>query len=272
MAIGGNNQYPSIQTVLDLVRSLVLDDMAGATDTVGEGQIYVDDMNVSVTLSNFFNAALEELCRDLRTSSGPMLIRDNYLLLGLPPINSALGLAAPNPAVQCYVNGAGYFDGTQMHPTLLLPQDFYLPIKVSERLNNSDDSFDEVYQTVQGLPSCNQGSKFGRYEWRQDGIYLQGALTTRDLQLRYWSSLVDLYTKGVDLTQTYIPIKGCKSPLADKIVVKIARRISPERLADAKQSAKESLFSFLNEQAQQKQGLEYDPPAFGSESGPQLGF
>lgn len=272
MAVAGNNLYPSIQTVLDLVRSLVLDDMAGATDTVGEGQIYVDDMAVSVTLSNFFNKGIEDLCRDLRTTNAPMLIRDNVLLLGLPPVNSSLGLAAPNPAVQCYVNFAGYFDGTQMHPSLLLPQDFYMPIMVSERLTGSNGEFDEVSQTGQGLPSCNQGSKFGRYEWRQDGIYLNGALTTRDLKLRYWSTLVDLYTKGVDLSTTYIPIKGCKSALADKIVVSIARRISPERLADAKMSAKESLFSFLNEQAQQKQGLEYETQAFGSESGPQLGF
>src|ERR1700744_3008053 len=96
--VGGNNAYPTIETVLNLVRSLVLDDMPGATGIVGQGQIYVDDMSVSVTLSNFFNAALRELCRDLRTSQGPMLIRDNVIVTGLTPINGPNGLAAPDPA------------------------------------------------------------------------------------------------------------------------------------------------------------------------------
>lgn len=272
MAVAGNNVYPSIQTVLDLVRSLVLDDMAGATDTVGEGQIYVDDMAVSVTLSNFFNSALRELCRDLRTSSGPMLIRDNYLLLGLTPINSSQGLAAPNPAVQCYVNAAGYFDGTKMHPTLPLPADFLMPEAVWERESNTNGDFKEMSQAVQGLPSCNQGSRFGQWEWREERINLLGALTTRDLRLRYQGKLVNLYEKGVNLETTYIPINDCEEALTDKIVVRIARRISPERLADAMGAARSSLFSFLNEQVQQKQGQEYEPNAFGSESGPQLGF
>ena len=55
MAVAGNNVFPSVETVLNLVRSLVMDDMAGATGEVGEGQIFVDNMAVSVTLSNFAN-------------------------------------------------------------------------------------------------------------------------------------------------------------------------------------------------------------------------
>jgi hypothetical protein len=250
----------------------VLDDMAGATDTVGEGQIYVDDMKVSVTLSNFFNVELEELCKDLRTTNGPMLLRDNYLLEGLTPLNSSQGLAAPNPAVQCYVGNTGYFDGTTMHPTLILPQDFLMPDAVWERLNNSNGRFEPMKEAVRGLSSAWQGHRFGEYEWREDRIYLRGALTTRDLRLRYFGTLVDLYEKGVDLNSTYIPIKGCKAALADKIVVRISRRISPERLADAMASAKSSLFSLRNELVRQKQGIEYEPNAFGSEAGPQLGY
>jgi hypothetical protein len=272
MAVAGNNTYPSIESVLDLVRSTVLDDMAGATDTVGEGQIYVDDTKVSVTLSNFFNNELEEFCKDVRITSGPMLMRDNYLLLGLPPINSSLGLAAPNPAVQCYVDQTGYFDGTEMHPGLILPQDFLQPDIVMERLNNSNGRFIPMTEAVRGLSSSWQGSRFGEYEWREDRIYLHGALTTRDLRLRYYGTLVDLYTPGVDLATTYIPIKGCKAAVADRIVVRIARRIMPERLADAQAAAASSLLSFRKQQAQQKQGQEYETETYGSEAGPRLGF
>ena len=272
MAIGGNNLYPSIESVLDLVRSQVLDDMAGATDTVGEGQIYVDNTAVSVTLSNFFNTELEELCKDLRTTNGPMLIRDNVILRGLTPVNSSQGLAAPNPATQVDVSTAGYFDGTNMNPDILLPADFLQPIQVWERLNNSNGRFETMRQATEGLSSAWQGHRFGEYEWRGDRIVLRGALTTRDLRLRYFGTLVDLYEPGVDLATTYIPIQGCKAALADKIVVRISGRISPERLADAKASASVSLFKLQNELVKQKQGIEYDPQAFGSEAGPQLGF
>lgn len=272
MATAGNNTYPSIETVLDAVRSTVLDDMAGATDTVGEGQIYVDDTKVSVTLSNFFNRSLEALCMQLRVSSGPMLMRDNYLLLGLPPINSSLGLAAPNPAVQCYVDQTGYFDGTAMHPGLILPQDFLQPDVVMERLNNSNGRFIPVREAVRGLSSSWQGSCFGEYEWREDRIYLRGALTTRDLRLRYYGRLVNLYEKGVDVKTTYIPIKDCANNLVDKIVVRIARRIMPERLADAMAAEAASLLDLRRELVQQKQGQEYETQTYGSEAGPLLGF
>lgn len=272
MATAGNNAYPSVESVLNLVRSAVLDDMAGATDTVGEGQIYVDPTNVSVTLSNFFNAELEQLCIDLRTTQGPMLVRDNYLLLGLTPMNSALGLAAPNPAVQVYVNGAGYFDGSAMHPALVLPVDCLMVEYVWERLNGSNGRFVPMRQATEGLSSSWQGMAFGEWEWREDGIYMRGALTTRDLRVRYLGTLVDLYTPGVNLATTYIPIKNCKNALADKIVVRLAGRISPERLVDATAKAKDSLFSLRNELVRQKQGIEYQPQAFGTEAGPMLGL
>ncbi len=272
MAIAGNNLYPSIETVLNLVRSLVVDDMAGATDTVGEGQIYVDNMAVSVTLSNFFNAALRALCKELRIVNGPMLIRDNYLLLGLTPVNSSLGLGAPNPATQVSVSTAGYFDGASMNPSLLLPADFVQPIGVWERMNGSNGRFLPMSEAADGLSSEWQGERFGEYEWREDSIYLRGATTTRDLRLRYFGKLVDLYQPGVVLTTCYIPIQGCEENLADKIVKMIARRISPERLPDAAAAETLSLYELRNELVRQKQGLEYNPGAFGDEHGPQLGF
>lgn len=270
--VGGNNAYPTIETVLNLVRSLVLDDMAGATNTVGEGQIYVDNMAVSVTLSNFFNSCLRELCRDLRTSNGPMLIVDNYILEGLTPINGPNGLAAPDAARQCSVGFTGYFDGFQMTPANRLPVNMLMPEQVWERLNGSNAEFRPMTQAVRGLSPTWQGERFAEFEWRGDAIWLHGALTTRDIRIRYQSRLFNLYEKGTVLNATYIPIIDCEEALADKIVVRISRRLSPERLADAKDAAKISLYSLLNEQVRQKQGIEYEANAFGTEAGPQLGL
>src|SRR6185312_1735080 len=90
--------YPSVQTITNLVRSDVRDDMAGATGTIGEGQILVDNLNVSVTMANFFNSAVRELSRQLRLQNAPMLITDNYIIENIPPLNGPQGLQVADPA------------------------------------------------------------------------------------------------------------------------------------------------------------------------------
>src|SRR5579885_3591934 len=112
MPIVGLNQYPSILTITNLVRSDVRDDMKGATGTIGEGQILVNNLTVSVTMANFFNSAVRELARQLRLNNAPMLIGDNYVLTGVPPINGPMGLAVADPAVQVSIGFTGYFDGS----------------------------------------------------------------------------------------------------------------------------------------------------------------
>ena len=46
------SNFPTIATITNLVRSDVRDDMAGATNTLGEGQILVDNLGISVTMAN----------------------------------------------------------------------------------------------------------------------------------------------------------------------------------------------------------------------------
>ena len=53
--------FPTVQTITNLVRSDIRDDMAGSTDTVGEGQILVDNLATSVTMANFFNSAVDRI-------------------------------------------------------------------------------------------------------------------------------------------------------------------------------------------------------------------
>ena len=63
--------FPTIQTITNLVRSDVRDDMAGATSTIGEGQILVDNTSTSLTMANFFNSAVRELSRHSASSKPP---------------------------------------------------------------------------------------------------------------------------------------------------------------------------------------------------------
>jgi len=126
--------FPNIKTITDLVRSDVRDDMAGATDTLGEGQILVNDMSLSVTMSNLFNSAVRELTRKLRIVNAPMLIADNYILKNIPPMNGPMGFQVADPSVQVYVGFNGYYDGTEWNQNWRLPQGCYQVMRCWERL------------------------------------------------------------------------------------------------------------------------------------------
>ena len=118
MPTGGQNNYPSLMEIANLVRSFVNDDKRGATGTPGEGQILV---NSGVTLPNFMNSAIREFYREIRIMGQPTLIKDNYILYGLTPVNSPLGVGVANPAVQVSLQFVGYFDGLGFNPNLALP-------------------------------------------------------------------------------------------------------------------------------------------------------
>ena len=55
------NGSTSLATIMDLVRSLVNDTQAGATDTPGEGQIFTNNPAISPFTQPFLNSSIREL-------------------------------------------------------------------------------------------------------------------------------------------------------------------------------------------------------------------
>src|ERR1017187_3485669 len=105
------NGSTSLATIMDLVRSLVNDTQAGATNTPGEGQILTDNPTISPFTQPFLNSSIRELYRELRNVGDPVLIKDNVIFTNLPIINSPTnGLGQQDPAVQTFLDPAGYFD------------------------------------------------------------------------------------------------------------------------------------------------------------------
>lgn len=263
--VGGNNAYPSMELICNLVRSMVQDDMAGATGTIGEGQILVDNLAVSVTLGNFFNSALRKICRRLRVTTGPMLIRDNYVIENLPPVNSNLGVSTPNPAVQVSLGFAGFFDGLQMHAGLILPPDCLMVEEVWERGSNSNHSFHKMSQPPFGIRGRNQHISMNEWEWRQDGVYMPGSLQSRDIRLRYQGKLLNLYQASVNLATTFVPILDCEEAMAHEIARLFAIRQGSDQLASVAAEGEAAIKLLCNEQTKRNQGTEYEPTAFGRE-------
>lgn len=150
----------SLATIMDLVRSLVNDTQAGATDTPGEGQIFTNNPAISPFTQPFLNSSIREVYRELRNVGEPVLIKDNVIVTGLPIINSPVnGLGQSDPTVQTALTSQGYFDGVQLWPNLVLPSDMLYPTKLWERTTGSNDPFRLMDAPSGGLDSLMQGPK-----------------------------------------------------------------------------------------------------------------
>ena len=261
MPVGGQGSYPSLELIANLTRVLVNDDKAGATGTPGEGQILTDS---STTLQNLLNSAIRDTYRDVSISGQPTLIKDNYILPALPPVNSSLGVGVQNPAVQVAIQFAGYFDGLEMWPNLTLPADLIYPMQMWERQTGTSNlPFGPMRESTGALRSRLQVQWLGEWEWRTDGIWMPGATLPRDVRLRYISTYPDLAFPNVNFNTTYVPILDSQDAIADKISVVYARRLGGTALADAMMAAKASIFKLKQRITRDRQKIDYQRKPYG---------
>lgn len=264
--------FPTVQTIANLVRSDVRDDMAGATNTVGEGQILVDDMTISVTLANLFNSAVREVRRKLNIIGSPTLIADNYIIRNIPPMNGPMGFQVADPSVQVYIAFNGYFDGTIWHANLGLPQGLGRVMRLWERMTGSNDIFQDMGQPANGMEGVYQTCGWGRWEWRQDMIALPGSLDYRDLRIRYEMILNSYFVQHADPSTTYLPIMDCEEAVARTIERLYAARQGGSIWEMRKAESDSAIDDLLNKQTHGKQGQEYVTNAYGNEAPPILNF
>jgi hypothetical protein len=262
------SNFPTVATITNLVRTDIRDDMAGATDTVGEGQILVDNLATSVTMANLFNSAVREICRKLRIVGAPMLIADNYIIANIPPINGPQGFQVADPAVQVMIGFNGYYDGTEWHANYGLPQGCYQVLRCWERQTSSQNNFLDMGEPSNGLAGVYQTSGWGRWEWRQNMVCLPGSLDYRDLRLRYKMILNAMFVAHADPSTTYLPIMGCEEAVARIIDRLYAARQGGTVYEMRKVEADSAIWDLLNEEVQGKQGDNYQTLAYGSEAPP----
>ena len=171
--------YPSIQTVFDFTR-IAINDTQGLTE--GAGRVFTDDWTPSI---NILNMALQGMQRDLENYGLPTTREVTFIVNGLTPVNGPLGLGIPDPTVQVYIGFNGYWDGSILHGSPVLPPDLLVPIDVKQRITNSGTIFTECPQAVNGLPSATQNFFLGSWTWQQDRLQFNGSQNTCDIELRY---------------------------------------------------------------------------------------
>ena len=269
---GGN--YPSMNEIATLCRVLVNDSKKGKTGTPGEGQLLTND---SVELSVLLNSAIRSVYRGIRISGQPTLIRDGYFILGVPPINSALGVGVPNPMAAQSIQFVGVNDGLEFIPNLNgLPSDLILPLEVFSRRAGTEADFRPMKQSPGPLAGVKQGDHSGgEWEWRGDAIYMHGSLLPQDIRIRYVATFASLAFPNVDFKKVFVPIMDCAEAVADQVVLRYARRLaSTESSAmqpDLIQQAAESMLRLRQQYTRTQQRISYEIKPFGGGSGTRAG-
>ena len=260
--------FASLETVANLVRSLINDTQAGLTNTPGEGQIFTDNPAVSPFVQPFLNSAIRQLYRELRNVGDPQLIFDNVIVEGLPPLNSPTnGVGAPDPTVQTILSVNGYFDGVELWPAFLLPSNMLYPTFCWERQTGTNDNFQPMMQSQDGLPGSQQSITLGKWEWRNNNINFQGATTYRDLRMRYYGALPQYFSPTLDLNTVFVPIMDSTDALAYMAATMYARMLGSPGLADLAAESKNQMFQLKNAVTRRAQSVEYQRQPFGNSSG-----
>ncbi len=231
--------YPYGETanqILNIARNRVKDIIAppqgfpGGSDpgqqfTQVGGGLEADERNpdgsVVATTQIIFNSAYKKLQKYLGNLGYRLLIGDNLIISSLPTNSNS------DPAAQSWLSWNGFFDGTTFTVTPKLPEDFYAPLKIRERLSGQDAIFIPMLCSLDGIRNQFIRTVLNRqWEWRTNALYMPGATAETDLQFRYIRFLPSLpdpnyYVANTPWYSQRLPIVGCASALAWYIVYEV---------------------------------------------------
>ena len=261
--VGGNQRYPTLQGICDLFRSQINDTFSNSTGS-GTGQgggagLVMNDTNPDIL--TFLNAACLDTFAELRNVGSPELILDNWIVSGLPP------LTQPDASVQVALGYAGYFDGFQWHPQWTLPIGMARILAVNQRVTNSGFGFSDCQHYPAGIPGALQGLLMSGWEMRQGALWLSGCLSQIDLRIRCritFPPFLATAAQVIDFSTAYVPILDSLNAIADKMLVRYARRFAPELLPVAQDAEKESMGKLRLESVRERQSAENERAEFGA--------
>lgn len=254
--------YPSIEDVMNLARVYVDDTLAA-----GAGITLTDAAPETLPL---LNASIAQMQRDLWNRSVPTMIRET-VLTGLPPINSALGVGAPNPAVYQALTYTGFNDGSVVHTGIVLPPDLLAPIKVWFRAGGTNLTFSEMNEAANGLASFYQGPSPGDWEWQGDQIALNGATQAIDMRLRYLGTVAyyPSTTLPANFPTTYLPFRDSVQALAYRLAYDFcAARVQSGGANDLLANYQSSIDGMVQRQVRRMQHVVYERQPYGSSAIP----
>lgn len=152
-------------------------------------------------------------------------------------------LASSDPASQTYIDWFEFFDGVNYSTTPVLPDDFIMPLWISERWTGQNQTFPvqpNMENMVDGFPGWPKWTFNRFWQWRDNKIFMPGSQMSMDLRIGYVKALPDINDVGT--TRWYkanIPIVRCMDAMAWHVCYEyaIARAPGDPKMAEAQSAA-----------------------------------
>lgn len=195
--------YPTIEDVMNLIRTLVNDTFAGATGTPGEGRTFTDSAPFTIPI---LNSAVSWLSRKLENNGVTTFTVDNFIIT-IPAAGTV------DPGIQVSLLYTGYFNGVTNASSPILPADLLMPLELWERPTGTTINFKSM-TFMDALPSMAQADYLRFWTWNQDQLNLIGSVQSIDVRMRYKSKILPKITSSTNFSQTVIACADCADALA----------------------------------------------------------
>jgi hypothetical protein len=207
---GQANSVQSVQSpvTLTLVNAVATGNGIPWSATIPTGDIFADSQAYVLPTVNL---GWRKLLEVLDKASHPRL-RNETIITSLPVA------ASSDPSVQQWIDWTGFFDGVSKTSTPALPQYFLSPLRLYERQSvpagPNPNVFVPMHPASDGIPSTDKSTKNSIFDWREDKIYLNGAIVPLDLRVSYQVYFPDIVPSAGGFAQTPIPIMRAARALA----------------------------------------------------------
>jgi len=178
--------YDTVNVVLNMTRGRIDDELL----TLQASSTQLLD-NSQARTQQIFNTAWRK-CQAFLAEKGYARLIDETVIYSLPVV------ASTDPAVQCWLGWTGFYDGLNLNASLVLPAGLNHPLKIWERWSGNNAQFGDppMEKFLDGLPATSKTTANRFWEWRNDAIYMPGALMIEDLRIRYVSFFADIVDVG----------------------------------------------------------------------------
>lgn len=182
---------------------------------------------------------------------------DEVVIYQIPVVSSL------DPASQCWLSWAGFFDGNNLFPQPALPQGFSHPLKIWERWSNQNAQFGDppMEKFLDGIPAMTKTTAHRFWEWRNDAIYTPGSQNIEDFRIRHVIFMPDFQDSGTTpWFQQPVPIVRISDGLSWLICAEIAsaRGDDAQDFTDKGESALSKVFN-LDVKADQRVNVRRQP-------------
>lgn len=128
-----------------------------------------------------------------------------------------------DPAVQPFIDWNGYDNGTTLDPTIQLPQNLILPMRLWQRVTGQFAEFSPICLWLDGMPSIPPTPYTQTAEWRGDTIYFTGFNQAIDLRVRYANYIGDFVeANGLPWYMQPVPVVRALDSLSLYVCAEIA--------------------------------------------------